>query len=1015
MNQKLLLKKIIFSCICALFICGTAYSQSIVLKGKVSDTKGIGLPGVSVRIKGTTKGTLTGGDGTFSIPYTSNSTLIISAISYTTKEVLLTAQKTLNIAIEEDNQDLDEVVVTALGIKREKRMLTYSSTEIKSDELVQTKEPNLVNALAGKASGVQITSSSGSPGASSRIVVRGGSSLYGDNQALMVIDGIPVDNSETGNNGLASGPGTNRISDLDPSIVESMNILKGSAATALYGSAGANGVIIITTKNGGGNKKPTINFGSDYSIETAIIPQIQNKYSLGTNGVYYDGDANKVSTSWGAEMDTLMINGAKAKVYDQSKLFFQTGKTRNNTINIGGGSGESNSYFISYGNFDQTGTVPTTKYVRNTLFAKYSAKILKNLNTTFSLNYINSNQTRLPEGYDIDSPVWTIFTAPVSYDLQPSTNADGSQRLFRYSRNNPYWVEDNISNTAAINRFMPTFNSDYKPLSWLTITERFGADVYTEQDNYSEAAGSAGTPSGKFVVSNSIFRQFNNDLIASANHQFGDFNIDGILGNNVYSKYSENSLATGVGLAVADLKNISSASTVTYQENHYLQRKIGFYLQGNIDYKRFLVLSLTGRYDGNSVLSVGNNFYPYGSAATSFILSQFFSDGLKKVMNLAKLRVSYGTVGNDGSISPYQLLTPYQTQSGNQVVRNINFPYSGQSGFLLSQTLGNATLKNERINEFETGLETGFLNNRITFEGSYYTKNTVGGIIPTVGIAPSSGYAYTAVNSAQLQIRGLEASMNVVPVKTKDFQWNITLNWSKYKSTVAEIYPGLDQIPNGFTTIVKGASYGSIVGTRYLRNAAGKILTDATGLPVADSEQGIIGNIIPKYMASINNNFRYKQWNASFFFDFKKGGDIQNNVDSYGYFYGTPKVTENRGLRVVDGINQDTGLPNTVAVNGQAYYQRLNGITESVIQDGTYLKLRNASIGYTINPASLKHSPFKAISFSVTGRNLWIYAPHFTGGDPEVSSFGSSNGSQGIYAFSVPTSRSFDLSLKLTL
>ncbi|WP_158798632.1 SusC/RagA family TonB-linked outer membrane protein [Pedobacter sp. L105] len=1013
MNQKLLLKKIIFSCICALFFCGSAFSQTIVLKGKVTDTKGIGLPGVSVKIKGTTKGTLTGADGAFSLPYKGEATLIISAISYTTKEIALSSQKNLTVSLEEDNQNLDEVVVTALGIKREKRMLTYASTEIKSDELVQTKEPNLVNALAGKASGVQVTSSSGSPGSSSRIVIRGGSSLYGNNQALMVIDGIPVDNSETGN--IASGPGTNRIADLDPSIVESMNILKGSAATALYGSAGANGVIIITTKNGGGSKKPTINFSSDFSVETAIIPQIQNKYSLGTNGVYYDGVTNKTSTSWGAEMDTLMINGAKAKVYDQSALFFQTGKTYNNTFNIGGGSGESNSYFISYGNFNQTGTVPTTKYVRNSFFGKYSAKILKNLNTTFSLNYTNSNKSSLPEGYDLGSPVWTIFTAPVSYDLQPSTNADGTQRLFRYSRNNPYWVENNVGQTAAVNRFMPTFNADYKPISWLTITERFGADVYTEQDNYHENVGSVSNPTGRITVSNNIFRQFNNDLIASASHQSGDFTFDGILGNNVFSQYSENSYGNGLGLTVAGLNNISSASTVTYTENHYLQRKIGFYLQGNIDYKHFLELSLTGRYDGNSVLAEGNNFYPYGSAATSFILSQFFNDGLKKVMNLAKIRVSYGTVGNDGSISPYSLTTTYLTQSGGSSVRNINFPYAGQSGFLLNQTLANATLKNERLDEFEAGFETGFLNNRITFEGSFYSKNTIGGIIPTVGIAPSSGYAYTTVNSAQLQIRGMEASMNIVPVKSKDFQWDMTLNWSKYKSTVAEIYPGIDQIANGFTTIVKGQSYGTIVGTRYARSASGKILTDASGLPVADATQGIIGNIIPKYMASINNNFRYKQWNASFFFDFKKGGDIQNNVDSYGYFYGTPKVTENRAPRVVDGINEDTGLPNTVSVTGQAYYQRLNGITESVIQDGTYLKLRNASIGYNINPSSLKKGPFKAISLTVTGRNLWIYAPHFTGGDPEVSSFGSSNGSQGIYSFSVPTSRSFDLSLKLTL
>jgi TonB-linked SusC/RagA family outer membrane protein len=1012
MNSKFVLKRVIFPCICILLFFGKAYSQATLLKGKVNDTKGIGIPSVSVKIKGTTRGTVTDANGAFSISYEGNSTLIISAISYTTKEVPVTAEKELTVVLEENNQNLNEVVVTALGIKREKRMLTYSSQEIKSDELVQAKDPNLVNAIAGKAAGVQVTSSSGSPGSSARIVVRGGSSLYGNNQALMVVDGIPINNDETGN--LNSGPGTNRAADLDPSIVESMNILKGTAATALYGSAGANGVIIITTKNGKMAKRPTINFNSSFSFEKPLLPQIQDKYSLGIDGKYVDGEANKTSTVWGALMDTLKINGQPAPRYNQSDLFFQTGHTYNNTVNIGGG-GDNSSYFISYSNFNQQGTVPGTSFLRNSVFAKYSSKILDNLNTTFQLNYVNSDNTRLPEGYSLASPVWTVFTAPVSYNLQPTTNPDGTQRLYRYSRNNPYWALDNISNTSAVNRFLPTFTADYKPLEWLTITERFGADVYSEQGKYKEAVGSVDFPNGRMVVSNSLFRQFNNDLIISANHQFGDFNVDAILGNNIYSSYSENSYANGLGLTVDGLDNIGSASNIAYAENHYLQRKVGFYLQGNIEYKRFLILSLTGRYDGNSVLSTGNNFYPYGSAATSLIFSEFFSDNLKRTVNLAKFRISYGTVGNDGSISPYSLLTPYQTQSQTQIIRNIAFPYQGQSGFLLSDILGNSLLRNERLNEFETGLEAGFLNNRITFEASYFAKKTIGGIIPNVSLAPSTGYSSTSVNSAKLQIRGIEATMNVVPVKSKDFQWDVTLNYARTRSKVLSIYEDLDQIVNGFTSIIVGQPYGTIFGTRYARNDAGQILTDATGLPYAAATQGIIGDINPDWTGSINNNLRYKQFNMSFFFDFKKGGDIQNNVDSYGYFYGTPKVTEDRGPRVVAGINAATGLPNTIATTGQAYYQRINSMTEPVIQDGTYLKLRNVSLGYTLSPSVLKNSPFKAISFSVTGRNLWIYAPHFTGGDPEVSSFGSSNGSQGIYSFSVPTSRSIDFSLKLTL
>jgi TonB-linked SusC/RagA family outer membrane protein len=1008
MKFKQLLKRFILPLLSVFVFCYSTYAQTVTLKGKVTDEKGEPIAGASVKIKNTNIGSVTNGSGMFSLNYTGQGALVVTAIGFTGKEVKLTGQAQVNIALAEDNKVLNEVVVTALGIKRDKRILTYSTQEIKGESLAQSKEPNLVNAIAGKVAGVQVTSSSGTPGSSARIVIRGGSSFFGTNEPLMVIDGVPVDNSETGN--LNSGPGTNRIADIDPSIIASMNVLKGAAATALYGSKGANGVVIITTKNGALNKKPLITFTSDFSYENPLLPQIQSKYSLGTNGIYYDGVTNKTSTSWGAEMDTLKINGQPAKTYNQSDLFFKTGHTYNNTINIGGGN-DNSTYLVSYSNLNQQGTVPTTKFLRNTFFAKYSTQVLKNLNTTFQLNYSNSQNDRLPEGYALESPVWTIFTAPVSYNLQPYLNTDGTQRLYRFSRNNPYWVLDNIKNHSGVNRFLPTFTADYKPLPWLTITERFGADIYTEMDRYHESTQSVSNPNGRLVDQNINYRQYNNDLLISANKQIGDFNIDVILGNNLISTYNENTYANGVGLTVPGLYNMASASTVSYSEGSTLQRKIGFYLQSNIEYKRFLLLSLTGRYDGNSVLSTDHNFYPYGSAAGSFIFSEFFSPELSKVMNLGKVRVSYGTVGNDGSIGAYSLLTPYNKAT----IRNLSFPYNQQAGFLISDVLGNPTLKNERINEFEAGFEAGFFNNRISLEASFYSKKTIDGIIPNVAIAASTGYASTGVNSAVMRNRGIEILLNASPIRSRDFNWDLTLNFTRNRNKVLSIYGDQKVLGNGFTNIVVGQPYGVIYGTRYARNAAGKLLTDDSGLPYADDTQGIVGNINPNWLGGINNNFRYKQFNFSFFFDIKRGGDIQNNVDGYGYFYGTPKVTENRGLRVVDGVNASTGQPNTVAVNGQAYYQRANGVLESVIQDGSYVKLRNVSLGYTLKPSWLSKSPFKSATFSVTGRNLWIHAPHFTGGDPEVSSFGSQNGSQGIYSFSTPTSKSVDFSLKVTL
>jgi TonB-linked SusC/RagA family outer membrane protein len=991
----------------AMFCFVQIYGQTSLISGKVTDELGRPLPGISVKLKGTSIGVSSDSQGKFSLKGPNPSVLIFTGVGFRSIEIVYNGQGNVAVVLTEDQQSLSEVVVTALGVKRDKRNLTYSSQEVKGDQITQTKEPNVVNALAGKVSGVQITSSSGTPGSSSRIVIRGANSLYGNNEALMVIDGIPVNNDETGN--LNSGPGTNRIADLDPNIIESINVLKGGAATALYGSDGAKGVIIITTKAGSQNKKPTLSFSSSFSMEKPLLPEIQSKYSLGSNGVYFDGETQKTSTSWGALMDTLRINGQPAKVYNQSDIFFKTGRTYTNTIAVNGG-GAFSSYFLSFTNLTQEGTVPSTSFDRNTVFGKFSTQIIKNLNVTFSLNYANTKNRRLPEGYALESPVWTIFTAPVSYDLQPSVNPDGTQRLYRFSRNNPYWVLDNISNTSIVNRFLPTFTADYKVADWLTITERFGADVFVEQGKYKESLLSVSNPNGRIVNNNTNFRQYNNDFILNANKTFGDFNLEALLGNNIISTYSQYAYANGLGITIPGFENIGSTSTVKFSESSYLTRKIGFYLQSNIDYKRFLILSLTGRYDGTSVLARDNSFYPYGSAATSFIFSNFFSKGLSNVMNFGKLRFSYSTVGN-ASIGPYSLLTPYESQT----IRNITFPYQGQSGFLLSGTLSDPNLKNERINEFEVGLETGFFKNRLGLEVTYFSKKTKNGIIPSVALAPSTGFNSTSVNSASMENKGIEVLLNAKPVATDNFSWDLTVNFSRIRNKVLSIYKGLNQVGNGFTFIFVNQPYGVIYGTRFARNEAGKMLTDDAGLPFGADEQGIIGDINPDWMGGILNNFKYKQFSFSFAFDMKKGGDIQNNVDGYGYFYGTPKVTEDRGPRVVDGVNATTGQPNAVSVSGQAYYQRLNSVLESVIQDGTYVKLRNVSFGYNLNPKWLQKSSFKSIGLQVTGRNLWIYAPHFTGGDPEVSSFGSSNGSQGIYSFSTPTSRSIDFTLKLTL
>jgi TonB-linked SusC/RagA family outer membrane protein len=987
-----------------MLLCTTARAQSRTITGRVSDNQGAPVPNASVMIKGkNNRGTQSGTDGKFQLSNVSGQvTLVVSSIGFETRELSVAATvTTADITLEKTTEQLDEVVVTALGVKREKRQLTYSSQEIKGDVVTATKEPSLLNALTGRVSGVQITSSTGAPGSSSRIVIRGQGSITGSSEALIVMDGIPINNSETGNAG--PGAGMSRLQDIDPAIVENITVLKGSAASALYGSAGAKGVVLITTKNGAAFKKPTISFSSQLSMETPILPKVQDKYSLGDNGVYADGDVNKTSTVWGARIDTLRVNGQPVYYKNPMKEFFQTGMTHTHTLNIGGGSSKSN-YLLSYTFMKQEGTIPNTDLIRHTAFAKYTTAFSDKLVGTFQMNYTSSTNNRLPEGYGLESPLWTIYTAPFTYNLKPVFDAQGNQRLFRFSRNNPYWVLDNIHNEAVVNRFIPVFNLVYSPNSWLTITERIGADVYAEQTKYYEAPSTALATPGAINDVASNFRQFNHDFIVDAKKQFGsDWNLNVLFGNNIISTYSQTHSINGSGITINGFRNISNASTIQASESHSLRRKIGFYLQSNLEYKRMLNLSLTGRYDGTSVLANGRNFYPYGSASLGFI----FSEVLKTpALNFGKLRVSYSRVGND-NVGAYSLQTPF--------VRAGSFPYNGVPGFTQSGSANNDLLKNETTDEFEIGLETRFLKNRVGLEISYFDRKHID-LLTSVSTSNATGFSSATVNAANMTNKGVEILLNATPVKGRKFSWDLTGSFTSIRNKVVKIYKDQASLTTGQTVAFIGEPFGTFYNIGYQRDAAtGRILIDNAGLPIATTSSVKIGNIQPDWLAGLSSTFKYDNLSLSLFFDMRKGGDILNSDERYGFFYGTPKVTENRADRVISGIKRADGKENDIVTSARNYYQRLNLIYESVIQDGTYIKLRNVNLTYSFKQALLSKTPFSAASVSLTGRNLFIYSPNFTGADPEVSSYGSSAGSQGVFGYSTPTSRSFNLTLNVTL
>ncbi|SFD28402.1 TonB-linked outer membrane protein, SusC/RagA family [Chitinophaga sp. CF118] len=990
-----------------------SFAQTRIIEGTVTDENKHPVSYATITIKGTGKGAITEKDGTFKLNAATGAIITVRAVGFTTKEISLGSENSLSITLVENPSDLNEVVVTALGMKKEKRNLTFSAQEVKSDEILRAKEPNVLNALTGKVSGVQITSSSGMPGSSSRIVIRGVTSIAGENQALIVMDGVPINNDQT-DAAVDGGPGTNRLADIDPGIIESINVLKGAAATALYGSAGARGVVLITTKKGTLNRKPTVSLSTGLSFENTIFPDRQYKYGQGLDGLYEDGETVKSRTSWGPLMDTLVVNGKKVQSRNPLKDFFRTGVTTNNTVSVDGGNGTSN-YFMSYSYFNQQGTIPNTDYTRHSIFTKFNTQINSKLNATFQLTYSNVLNHKMPEGYGLENPLWTVFMGPVSYNFKPYLNPDGTQRLYRYSRNNPYWVLDNVLNTSTVNRFLPLLTFVYAPADWISVTERIGADIYMDRLNYHVNTNDITYTTGLTYTNNQNFRQYNHDFIVQLKKQIGRTNANLMLGNNIYSNYSDVMTAKGLGLAKPGYYNMASASSVTYTESMTKNRKVGFYAQAEIDYNRMLILSLSGRYDGSSVLATNHTYYPYGSIAGGFIFSELFSEKLKEIISFGKVRASYAAVGND-NVQPYINKTPYtQAIIAGDVSSNLTFPYNGQNGFLISDALGNPNLKNELQKEIEFGLEMKMLQNRIGLEASYFDRKMSNGLVYGISLANSTGYNSTTINSARMETKGIEVLLNLVPVKTKNFSWDMTINYTKLNSKVLEIGAGLDQTSIGTIYAVKGQAWGSIFGNKYARTADGQLKINDAGLPYSSGDYGIVGNITPRWTGGINNMFRYKQFGFSFLIDTKQGGQILNSDDGYGLYYGTSKQTEKRADRVVAGISDATGTANTISVTGQQYFQQISGITEAVIQDDSYIKLRNVTLSYNFSKNLLGKLPVKDASIVLTGRNLWIHkAADFTGGDPEVNSWGNQNSGLGVYTFSAPTSRSFDCTLRLT-
>jgi TonB-linked SusC/RagA family outer membrane protein len=1074
------MKKLMFLIVLFVFAgVTTLMAQTRVITGTVnSAVEGEGpIPGVTVLVKGTTIGTITDLNGKYSLNVPANATtLIFSYIGMKSQEVAISGRTEINGVMESDILGLEEVIVTALGISREKKSLGYSVQEVTGDNISKTKESNFVNSLSGKVSGVQITQSN-TMGGSANVLIRGYKSLMNSNQALFVLDGVPIDNSVT-NTTVQMGAGGgydygNAASDINPDDIESMSVLKGAAATALYGSRAANGVIMITTKKGTTRKGigVTVNAGVTFSkIDKSTLPKIQKEYG-GGYGQYYDdpsgyfwyadldGDGTEdliVPTSedatWGAKFDKnlMVIDWVGFEPTDSKNYlrkvpwvaaehdlsdFFETGVKQSYNVAFDGGN-EKGAYRLSYTNLGEKGILPNSKIQKNTINFAGSYKLSQKLSVESNVTYVNDkNKGRYGTGYDPGNPMQSLaqwFQSNVDiYDLKEYWHTeDGRQRTWNYTyyddleipiyHNNIYWTRYKNYQNDGRDRVYGYGMITYKLTPWLNLEGRAATDNYSEYQEERIAVYSNQTPSyNKYLRT---FTETNLDLMAKFNKTFNLFSINGLLGVNrrrtdVRSTYGE----TVGGLLVPEFYNLmNSASPISTTEDERLSGVNSIFGSVSLGYKNIIYLDITGRNDVSSTLPEANNSYFYPSASASFIFSEL--PGLKgsNVFSFMKLRLNYAEVGNDAPV--YSLNSTY--------VQEANWGTKGV--FRKSRILLNPDLKPERTKSYEVGLETKFFNNRFGFDLSLYKTNSIDQIMP-VNISPSSGYTQRYVNSGEIENKGIELALNATIVKASGFTWDMQVNWFKNKNTVLSLYEGVENIQlttewDVSTNIVKGMSYGQFRGYDFVYTDGKRTVGPDGYFLFGDASDAIIGHVQPDWNAGITSVFSFKGFTLSGLIDISQGGNIYSTDMKYGLATGL--FAETAGLNAkgnpirdpaADGggylypntVYED-GAPNTTYTDcydyfGSFLYDLLP--TAYHIYDASYVKLREVSFGYNLPSKLLAKTPLSRVNISIVGRNLWLIHKNMPYYDPELSL--SAGNIQGIADGAYPSTRTIGFNLSI--
>ncbi|EOZ98444.1 TonB-dependent receptor [Indibacter alkaliphilus LW1] len=1021
----------------------------VEVTGTVTNQEGESLPGVAISVMGTTTGAITDIDGKYQILAPDGATLVFSYIGYSTQFIEIGNRSVIDVVMEEDTQGLEEVVVTALGIQRSARSLGYATSSVKSEELTVNRTPNMMNALVGKVAGVNISPMGTGPGGTSKIRIRGQSSLSGQNNPLIVINGIPIDNTNFGTNpgnqgadgaignrgGGMTSDGGDGLSSINPDDIEDMTVLKGAAASALYGSRAKDGVIMITTKSGAKTKGIGVTYNVNYTNEQPLdFTDYQYEYGQGEGGIR-PTSPNPTSGQWSfgerfqSGMTQVLFDGVTVPYVPNRGMinqFFRNGQNLTNTISISAG-GDNGGLTFSFADMNSKGIVPNNSFNRKTVYLGFNYDITPKLTIRGNVNYSVEENRNPPNVAEQDNSIPTALynmanSMPLDVLRDNYLDADGNEAVYSRFRNrtNPYFTLNEQFQNIKRDRIFGNVSLKYDILPWLYVQGRIGQDFWSRDQDYnnfphgqaSRAPAPAGFVNGIYTQESRRFREVNADFIVSAQQAFGDFEASlNVGGNHMYRSSDRNSVQV-TDFIIRDLYTVQNGRVKDPIYNFSERSVNSLFAFAEFSYNKTLYLNGTLRNDWFSTLSEENRSIMYPSVALSYV----FTENLvpNRFLNFGKFRLAYAEVGSDSDVAPYSDVLFYGV--------NANL-FNGQPvGFPLGSTLPNPNLRPMRISEVEAGFELAFLDGRVNLDIAAYNKVTTDQIV-SAQISDASGFQTTAINSGQSRNRGVEGLLRIIPIETDNFLWETSINGAYNKTKVLSLLTDIpgeritvgNHVFNGELRQIVGEEMGQVAGFGYRRDEAGNIIFGGNGLPLRTEDLVNFGSALPRWVGGINNSFNYNGISFSFLVDFRLGGTMLSGTNFNAVRHGLHKMTlEGREGGVVGQGVTESGEVNTVAAPVQTYWEvvRSQGLVEPVIYDSGFWRLRQITLGYDLARVFPQNRYFSSMQLSLVANNVFLLKKWVDNIDPESFGYTSDN-VVGLESTGLPSTRGLGFNLNV--